>query len=184
MSEEKAPLSPAQHSAIRRLVAAASVRPQEEGAELNVVPFLDIITNVLMFVLATLPAVFTSTIPATAPEGRRGDLHEEHALSLTLLITDGALDLKASGANVATGCEGPGVGPTLPNAGGAYRWSELRACAERIRREASVVDVDRSIRILADPGIPYETVIRAIDIVRTDTSGAPLFDDARFGVAR
>ena len=50
-------LSAAQRSKIRRLSAPKELAPDEEGGELNIVPFLDIVTNVLMFVLATVRAV-------------------------------------------------------------------------------------------------------------------------------
>ena len=50
-------LTAAQRSKIRRLAAPKEIAPDEEAGELNIVPFLDIITNVLMFVLATLAVV-------------------------------------------------------------------------------------------------------------------------------
>ena len=54
-------LSAAQRSKIRRLATPAE-DSVEESKEINVVPFLDIITNVLMFVLATLAVTFTASI--------------------------------------------------------------------------------------------------------------------------
>ncbi len=43
--------------------------PQDEGGgELNVVPFLDIILNVLMFVLATLAVTFTTRLEVSPPK--------------------------------------------------------------------------------------------------------------------
>ena len=54
-------LSAQQRSKIRRLSQPKELAPDEEGGELNIVPFLDIITNVLMFVLATVTVTFTAT---------------------------------------------------------------------------------------------------------------------------
>src|SRR5258706_2827366 len=50
---------------IRRI--ASRIQPSEERGELNVVPFLDIIINVMMFVLATLAVTFTSTADVSPP---------------------------------------------------------------------------------------------------------------------
>ena len=52
MAKEPEKLSAAQRSKIRRLSQPKELAADEEGGELNIVPFLDIITNVLMFVLA------------------------------------------------------------------------------------------------------------------------------------
>ena len=55
MAQQGEKLSAAQRSKIRRLSQPKELAPDEEGGELNIVPFLDIITNVMMFVLATVP---------------------------------------------------------------------------------------------------------------------------------
>ena len=60
-------LSAAQRSRVRRLSAPKDLAPDEEGGELNIVPFLDIITNVLMFVLATVAVTFTAIIDTQPP---------------------------------------------------------------------------------------------------------------------
>ena len=65
MASEK--LSAAQRSKIRRLSQPKEHAPDEAGGELNIVPFLDIITNVLMFVLATISVTFTATIDRLDP---------------------------------------------------------------------------------------------------------------------
>ena len=44
-------LTTAQRSKIRRLSQPKELTPDEEGGELNIVPFLDIIMNILIFVL-------------------------------------------------------------------------------------------------------------------------------------
>ena len=45
-------LSAAQRAKIRRLSQPRELSPDEEGGELNIVPFLDIVVNILIFVLA------------------------------------------------------------------------------------------------------------------------------------
>lgn len=60
-------LTAAQRSKIRRLSQPRELSPDEEGGELNIVPFLDIIMNVLIFVLATIAVTFTASIETTPP---------------------------------------------------------------------------------------------------------------------
>ena len=57
-----APLSAAQRSRIRRLSAPREAEPGDEAGELNVVPYLDIIMNILMFVLVTVCPGVVGTI--------------------------------------------------------------------------------------------------------------------------
>ena len=81
MADEK--LSAAQRSKIRRIANPKELAPDEEGGELNIVPFLDIIVNILIFVLATVAVTFTATIETTPPAARgsgvRADTLEERA---------------------------------------------------------------------------------------------------------
>src|SRR5215475_6256546 len=113
-------LSAAQRSKVRRLSQPKEAEEGEDAGELNIVPFLDIIMNVLMFVLATVAVTFTATIDSTPPSlGGKGvrPAGESKALNLSVLVVDGGFGLKASGGNIATGCQSPGPGLTVPKAG-------------------------------------------------------------------
>jgi hypothetical protein len=79
---------------------------RREGGELNIVPFLDIIVNVLMFVLATIATIFTATIPVPAPgrsnsggPGRAGE-----RLNITVKITPRGYIVGAGGGFLLPGC--------------------------------------------------------------------------------
>jgi biopolymer transport protein ExbD len=110
-------LSAAQRSKIRRLSQPRELAPDEEGGELNIIPFLDIIVNILIFVLATVAVTFTSSIetnpPASKTTGVRSEMPSE-ALNLTVMIVNDGFSLKAAGGNVATGCQGVGPGISIP----------------------------------------------------------------------
>src|SRR5262252_3624918 len=101
------PLSAAQRSRIRRLSQPKEPEPGEEAGELNVVPYLDIITNIMMFVLASVSVSFISSIDTTPPsiggKGVRSDVTSK-ALNLAAFITSQGVSFKTSGGNVATGC--------------------------------------------------------------------------------
>jgi biopolymer transport protein TolR len=82
-----AKLSAAQRGKIRRLSQPKELAPDEEGGELNIVPFLDIIVNILIFVLATVAVTFTSTIETNPPAGKsagvRSSIPQESTLKKT-----------------------------------------------------------------------------------------------------
>ena len=92
-------LTVAQRSKIRRLSQPRELSPDEEGGELNIVPFLDIIVNILIFVLATVAVTFTASIETTPPaaqgRGVRSEIPSE-ALNLTVFIINDGFSLKAS----------------------------------------------------------------------------------------
>jgi biopolymer transport protein TolR len=187
------PLSPAQRSKIRRLAQPREIDPAEAGGELNIIPFLDIITNVLMFVLATLPAVFTVTIESNPPSigGARTRPPDKPTLNLSMLIVNDGISLKASGGNIAPGCEGPGAGITIPAKGrdpagrAQHDWAQLRSCAKKLKDSAPEFKEETQVQILAEPGTDYQTIIWAMDAVRQSDDGSEvLFPDVNFGVAK
>ncbi len=189
MQDNRPLLSAAQRAKIRRLTRPREQSPDEEGGELNVVPFLDIITNILIFVLATVAVTFTATIESTPPAaGGRGVRRnvESHALNLTVMIVDDGFALKATGGNVATGCVGPGPGLTLPKLAGRYDFSGLNACAAKLKAQAPEYAEEKQFYVTANPGIEYQTVISVIDALRTDLRDPKrlLFTDVNFQVPR
>src|SRR5262252_6508713 len=94
-------LSAAQRSKIRRLAAPKEAAEGDEAGELNIVPFLDIITNVMMFVLASITVSFTVTIDADAPKGGARGVKaqtQEESLNLTVLILEKGYFVKGRAA--------------------------------------------------------------------------------------
>lgn len=187
MEEKEAPLSAAQRSRIRRLSRPKEHDASEAGGELNIVPFLDIVMNVLMFVLATIPAVFTATIdvepPSTGGGGRvRGA--EKPTLNLTMIIAQGGISLKTGSFSIGPGCEAGGAGFTVAAGGdGTYKWDDVKACAKKLKDASPDYKEENNITIIAEPGTPYSTIISAMDAVRYSGDDL-LFDNVNFGVPR
>jgi biopolymer transport protein ExbD len=176
-------LSAGQRAKIRRLAAPADAAPEDDGGELNVVPFLDIITNVLMFVLATVAITFTATIETSPPRpGIRPP--SETTLGLTVLVVPEGFSLKAKGGNVAPGCIDTGSGLAVPKRGTEYDYDSLKACAARLKASAATFADERSVLISASSQVPYDVVIATLDAMRRTDSGDDLFPQVSFGVAR
>jgi biopolymer transport protein TolR len=187
MADQTVSLTAAQRGKIRRLSQPRELSPDEEGGELNIVPFLDIIMNVLIFVLATIAVTFTATIDTTPPAATSGGVRsnvDSTALNLTVFIVNDGFSLKASGGNVAPGCEGIGAGVTIPKKGRDYDYGALKSCAARLKKANPEFDDETQVFLTANPGTDYQTIISVIDAVRTGPGGEPLFTDVNFKVPR
>ena len=189
-------LSAAQRSKIRRLSAPKELDQSEEAGELNIVPFLDIITNVLMFVLASISVTFTITLMADAPKAGQGggvkSTPQEESLNLTVIIATDGYIIKGNGASLAPGCEGVGSGVTLPRVmattvessdGKKYDQVALRKCARRLKDQVPNADTERQVMITANPNVPFQEIVRAMDAVRSDEKGE-LFPQVVFTVLK
>ena len=179
-------LSAAQRSKIRRLSAPKELAPDEEGGELNIVPFLDIVTNVLMFVLATVSVTFTATIDTFPPRaGGAGRPPTTPTLGLTILVVPDGFSLKARGGNVAPGCNDMGPGLAVPRAsGGAYDYAALATCAARLRGAKPEFETDDSVIVTANPEVTFESLVAALDAVRATSDGRAMFTKVQFAVPR
>jgi biopolymer transport protein TolR len=180
-------LTTAQRSKIRRLSQPKELAPDEEGGELNIVPFLDIIMNILIFVLATVAVTFTATIDTTPPASKGSGVRSEvpsEALNLTVLIVNDGFSLKASGGNIAPGCQGPGAGIAIPMKDGKYDLDSLTTCAARLKSSSPDFAEENQVYITANPGTDYQTIVDVIDALRATAQGDVLFDNVNFKVPR
>jgi biopolymer transport protein TolR len=183
---ESEKLSAAQRSKIRRLSQPREHAPDEEGGELNIVPFLDIITNVLMFVLATVSVTFTATIDTFPPRagGSGGRPPTTPTLGLTVIVVPDGFSMKASGGNVAAGCNGAGPGLAIPKANNDYDYASLNACAKKLKGISPDFASETAVTISANANIPYQVIIATIDALRRAENGDELFPDVNFGLAK
>ena len=185
MSDEDVPLSAAQRSKIRRLSAPKEPEPGDVAGELNVVPYLDIITNILMFVLASV-ASLTATIDSTPPSQGGGKVRADissKALNLSAWITGQGVSLKTSNGNVAPGCQDQGAGISIPKKGAAHDLTALTQCVKKLKGSRPEFQDENQVTITANPDTDYKTVIAVMDALRSDGE-EELFPEAHFGVAR
>ncbi len=167
-----AKLTPQQRTYIRRRTKVHDPDPSEIVGELNIVPFLDIVVNLIMFLLATSEAVLAIVqIEAQLPQlgGRSGGgVAAEPGLNLNVTITESGIIVTGSGGKLAPGCTSVTSGAVITVAKSgqdAYDWKGLTACVAQIKtRYAS----EKDVIIGADPMIQYEHVVAAMDAVRTD----------------
>ncbi|MFI5300388.1 MAG: ExbD/TolR family protein [Polyangiales bacterium] len=190
-------LSPAQRSKIRRLATPREPDASDEAGELNIVPFLDIITNVMMFVLASISVSFVATLDTSAPHGPTspgaGDVPNPSALNLTVLVGAEGYYVKGRGGSLAAGCEQLGTGVTIAMTSAAadesstarkYDNGALQRCARTLKNELEEHGrQERQVIVSANPNVPFQEVVRAMDALRSDERG-PLFPDVVFSVVK
>jgi biopolymer transport protein ExbD len=153
-------LSAAQRGKVRRVSAPA---PAEEAGELNVVPFLDIIMNVMMFVLATVAITFTSTADIKPPSNK-----PSHAgpSGLAIVVVEDGFSVKTNAGTVANVPRGD--------------YAELKRVVTSLKASPD----DKSVTITASANVRYESLVATMDAVRETEDGKDLFPDVAFGVVR
>lgn len=183
-------LSAAQRSRVRRLSMPKELAPDEEGGELNIVPFLDIVTNVLMFVLATISVTFTTMIDSQPPRasGSSARAPTKPSLSLNVIVIDKGFIVSAFGQRIGEGCQGVGSGVAvgLKTSDGQqdYDYDALSACAKRLKNQVPDVADETTATLTANKDIPYQVIISTIDAIRRSDDGQELFPDINFGVPK
>jgi len=189
-------LTAAQRSRVRKLSAPKEIAPDEEAGELNIVPFLDIITNVLMFVLASITVTFTVSLMADAPKQGKGGVKanvNEESLNLTVIIASDGYFVKGRAASIAPGCQGVGGGaPTIARIGATpdesfdskkYDTDALKKCARKLKDEVPGADQEQQVMVTANPNVPFQEIVRVMDAVRKDEKGE-LFPNVVFTVLK
>jgi biopolymer transport protein TolR len=167
-----AKLTSTQRAYIRRRSRYHDPDPSELAGELNIIPFLDVVVNLIMFLLATSEAVLAIVqIEAQLPQlgGGGGGKPKEPGLNLNVTLTDGGVIVTGSGGKLAPGCTDVSTGRvmTVPKKGTDYDWKALTECVAKIKAVPKFAD-ETEVIIGADPMIHYEHVVAAMDAVRAD----------------
>jgi hypothetical protein len=111
---------------------------------------------------------FASSLPSKPP------------LCLTVIVDDRGFEVHAFGAAFAPGCEESGTGAAVPKHDGAYSFTDLTACAARLKARASEADAIVS----ATPGTDWQTVVATLDALRGGAEKEPLFPHFALGLPR
>jgi biopolymer transport protein ExbD len=145
---------------------------EEETGEINLVPYMDIVTNIIIFLLASVVnQVPLGTINVSSPTfggGGGGGEAEKPALNLTVTVGNSGFTLAGSG----------GVMPPIPKLpSGEYDYGALTAKLTDVKNQFKD---ETKATFNADAGTPYEIVIKTLDAMREDKDGHMLFPDIVF----
>jgi biopolymer transport protein ExbD len=153
----------------------------EEGGELNIIPYLDIVVNIIMFMLATTTfaaalgdlnvsqPTSSSAVSATTPDDT-----PKNDLNLTLAISDKGFTIAASGAVLYQGFSFDADGnlqqpttelPTVPKKGNEFDYAALNKKMVEIK-SSPVAQNETKLIVNPNGDIPYEVVVQALDACR------------------
>lgn len=155
--------------------------PSESG-ELNIVPYLDVIINLIMFLLVGQAAmVALGMIDVTAPSYAQaipgdsaGPTEANKALRLTVGVSQQGFYIAARGGVLPGQTEeGPaevtteGIqksSPTIPKlADGNYNFKEL---SRQMRGIKKAYPDTTAVYVAADDSVPYRTIVQTLDATR------------------
>ena len=156
----------------------------EESTEINLVPYLDIVTNILLFLLVTITTMVTvGNIEVATPErsanvaGDKNDNPETPPLNLTLAITKSGFTVAGSGGVLyENGVQGKL--PTVPKlSGNRYNYEALQKLLAKIKKQ---YPTEKQAILAAEQDIQYETIIGAMDVLRVGPDDELLFPQVLF----
>jgi biopolymer transport protein ExbD len=145
--------------------------------ELNLVPYLDVMVNLIVFMITiTAYIVQMKESPVLVPSyGPGGGAAGTQKPFLTVAITQGGYEVLGGGS-----AEGRLGG--IPKKGGAYDTRALTAAVKQVK--ASIPDLSDNIVLTPDRAVKYSDVVLTMDAVRFDgTAEKVLFNGVSFGLA-
>jgi biopolymer transport protein ExbD len=166
----------------------------EESHELNIVPYLDILVNLIMFLLVTQATLVSLGIVdvsapsyAAAGPGPSSSNDQEKNLRLTIGIAGQGFYIAAKGGvlpgqdpNAPTEMTAEGVTrapPTVPKRpDGSFDFPLLTA---KLRAIKDAFPKTEAVFVAADDNVPYDVLVKTLDASREDAKG-PLFPAVAF----
>ena len=150
---------------------------EEETGEINLVPYMDIVTNIIIFLLASVVnQVALGNVNVSVPTLSSGggasseDKPEKPPLNLTVTVGTTGFTIAASG----------GVLPVIPKTPkGQYDYKELTKKLLEIKSAPDNVD-ETKVNFNADAATSYDIVVATLDAMRQDDNGKVLFPDVAF----
>ncbi|MBK7858625.1 MAG: biopolymer transporter ExbD [Archangiaceae bacterium] len=168
------------------------IRPkeEEETGELNIVPYLDILMNLIIFMLLSMTGLATFGIlnvnaPNYGAGASSGNDNQKPPLLLTVAISKKGYYIAATGGVLGGAEAAPGApmgegAPTIPKlADGTLDFAALTNKMKEIK--ASFPDESKII-LAAEPDVQYEWLVQTMDAVReTPNDRKLLFPDVTLG---
>jgi biopolymer transport protein TolR len=167
------------------------VREREEGGELNIVPYLDILMNLIMFMLLSITGLSAFGILNVnapnygGPSTQMTDEGDKPKLLLTVLISKKGFYVAATGGVVGQqpqGAPNPAEAPpSIPKKGdGTFDYTALTESMVNVKKE---FPSETKVIVGAEGDIPYEVLVSTMDAIR-ETPGKDrkvLFSDVTLG---
>ena len=154
------------------------IRVEEETGELNIVPYLDVVVNLVMFMLLSMTGLVSlGVLNVSAPKiggEQAAAAAAENQPKLLLTVAIGRQGFYLAGANGVVAKDAPADAartPTVPRrADGAYDFAALTAELQKIKEQ---FPNETAVILSADPDVVYDTLIQTMDACREATVKKP-----------
>ena len=170
------------------------IRPkeEEETGELNIIPYLDILMNLIIFILLSMTGLATfGILNVNAPNYGGGsgdnDPNQKPPLLLTVAIAPTGFFLAATGGVLPGVGEGAQAGaapaagqpPTIAKkADGTYDYVAL---TDKMKEIKTAFPAESKVILAADKDIQYEILVGTMDALRETPDHRLLFPDVTLG---
>lgn len=141
------------------------------GQELNLVPYLDIMVNLVLFMLVTITSflsftILNASIPQLAPDSAQAEekMKKEELLLVVRVLKDGyRVDPSVQG--------GAAIAKRMfPLKDGKYDLEGLHAMMIELKQRFKD---EEKVLIIADPATDYETIVHTMDSTRETDPKSP-----------
>ena len=154
------------------------VREEEHTGELNIVPYLDVVVNLVMFMLLSMTGLITlGVLNVSAPKiggeaGAAGDKPEKPPLLLTVAIGRQGFYVAGAGGVLGKDAATPDANrpPTIPLRDGKYDYASL---SEQMKKIKDQFPNETAVILSADPDVVYDTLIQTMDACREASVKGP-----------
>ena len=145
------------------------IREEEHIGELNIVPYLDVVVNLVMFMLLSMTGLIVlGVLNVSAPKlgGEAGaGAADGPKLLLTVAIAKGGFYVAGAGGVLGQDATTPDSTrpPTIPLRGGKHDYAAL---SEQMRKIKEQFPNETAVILSADPEIVYDVLIQTMDACR------------------
>lgn len=154
------------------------VRVEEDTGELNIVPYLDVVVNLVMFMLLSMTGliafgVLNVTAPKIAGEaGAAAEASDGPKLLLTVAIGREGFYIAGAGGVLGQDAPSPDAArpPTIARKDGAYDFAALTEALARIKER---YPKESTVILSADPDVLYDVLIQTMDACRDQRITGP-----------
>lgn len=164
-------------------MAMRRLREHREAADLDMTPFISLLVALVPFLLVSVVFSHITVLDVKLPDAASGDSADIHSEEIELVIRADNLEIDYPRGVVLK---------TIANTSeGKHDYAMLSSVLQEVKRQLKEQTIDKkSITILSEADTPYQTIVTAMDTVRsykttiaTSVVDAELFPEISFGDA-
>jgi len=153
------------------------IRDEEHAGELNIVPYLDVVVNLVVFMLLSMTGLIALGVVNVSAPKIGGDAAaaapaDQPKLLLTVAIAKTGFYVAGAGGVLGADAATPDATrpPTIPLRDGTY---DFAALGEQMKKIKDQFPNETAVILSADPEVVYDVLIQTMDACREATVTKP-----------